>query len=354
MLPYWLLFSVTALVALAAANGRFRAGRVDFPVFWGFTYLVLVGMVGFRYRVGGDWHSYLHNLDLLRGATLLESLSYGDPAYQAVSWLFADFEAGIYLVNAACAAIFCYGLMKFCQALPRPWLALAAAVPYMIIVVAMGYTRQSVALGCWMVGLVALQRGSWIRFLGWVLLGAMFHKSAVILLPLPIILARHHRLLSTAGVLAAVALGYFSLLQDSIDELYAGYVEAAYQSEGALVRLLMSVVPAVILLLVRKRLRLAAPEMTIWRWLSLIAIGLFAALYISPSSTAVDRVALYLLPLQLFVFSYLPSVMAPRSKLPVVAAVLAYYAMVQFVWLNYAYHAIAWLPYRIYLGDGSV
>ena len=75
-----------------------------------------------------------------------------------------------------------------------------------------------------------------------------------------------------------------------------------------------------------------------------------AAYYYLPSSTAVDRVALYLLPLQLVVFAYLPEV-AGRATTPNkdwVWLVLGYYALVQFVWFNYATHAPWWIPYRFY------
>jgi hypothetical protein len=321
---------------------------------WAATFFGLVTVIGLRYRVGGDWYSYLYSLEDLRGASLQEAVSLGDPAYQFLCWLFADFTHGIYLVNTACALIFCYGLMTFCRSLPRPWLALAAAVPYLVIVVAMGYTRQSVALGCWMVGLVALQRGSWIKFVGWVLLGAMFHKSAVILLPLPVVLARKHRIFAALAILAVFALSYVALLQDSIDDLYTGYVDAEYQSEGAYVRVLMCVIPAFVLLLTWRRLRLTPSEVRLWRWLSIVTVLLLGVLLVSPSSTAVDRVALYLLPLQIFVFSHLPNLMRSDSRLPMVAMVLAYYSAVQFVWLNFASHAVVWLPYRIYFGQGTI
>jgi hypothetical protein len=351
MWPYWMLFSLAAFGAVTTVNRQAPTTRRVSVGPWVVAYLVLVLLIGLRYRVGGDWESYLYHLDDLQGASLQEAVGFGDPAYQLISWLFADWSAGIYLVNTICAVIFCYGLMTFCRSLPRPWLALAAAIPYLVIVVAMGYTRQSVALGCWMVGLVALQRGSWMKFTAWVLLGALFHKSAVILLPLPIILARRHRVLTAMAVLGIFALSYLALLQESMDDFYAGYIEAEYQSEGAYVRLLMCVVPAVILLLTWKRLRISPPEVRLWRWLATMALILLGVLFVSPSSTAVDRVALYLLPLQLFVFSHLPNLLRGGSRLAVVAAVLLYYSVVQFVWLNYASHAIVWLPYRIYLGD---
>lgn len=73
-----------------------------------------------------------------------------------------------------------------------------------------------------------------------------------------------------------------------------------------------------------------------------------------PSSTAVDRVALYMIPPQLFVFSRLPDVLGGGKKVrPWVAAIVAYYALVLFVWLTFATHAQYWLPYQFYPLVGS-
>jgi hypothetical protein len=78
---------------------------------------------------------------------------------------------------------------------------------------------------------------------------------------------------------------------------------------------------------------------------------LFGIFLVSPASTAVDRIALYMLPLQLVVFSYFPDVInreTVRDVTAPVAGVVLYYGLVQFVWLNFAAHAFAWLPYRFY------
>lgn len=347
------MFSSAALGALGT-SGQPRSPWNRSWILWYFIGASLVTVIGLRYRVGGDWYSYLHNLDSLRGADLFEALRLGDPAYQALSWLFAGTENSIYFVNSVCALIFSLGLITFCRSLPRPWLALASAIPYMVIVVAMGYTRQSVALGCWMLGLVALQRGSWLRFALWVLLGSTFHKSAVMLLPLPILLMQQRRFMTGIGVAALFALGYIGLLQDSVDALYTNYVEREYQSEGALIRLVMCVIPAIIFLCCSRWLRMSSLERRLWRWISIIALLLLAILFVVPSSTAVDRVALYLLPLQMFVFAHLPDLMKGQSRFLLVLGILLYYAVVQYVWLNYSNYAVVWVPYQLYLGANSV
>jgi hypothetical protein len=63
--------------------------------------------------------------------------------------------------------------------------------------------------------------------------------------------------------------------------------------------------------------------------------------------TAVDRLGLYLTPLQVAVFSRLPY-LARRHQPPAATArwILLGYGTALFVWLNYAVHARYWLPYR--------
>lgn len=240
--------------------------------------------------------------------------------------------------------------MRFCRALLRPWLAMAVSVPYLVIGVAMGYSRQGVALGLAMLGLVALMHRSTLRFVVWVVLGATFHKTAVLLLPIAALAASRNRLLTVAWVGMVSVAAYGLLLQDSIDTLYSGYIDAGYQSEGALIRLLMNAVPAGILLLWWKRFRFGAGEASLWLWCSIISMVLLVILFISPSSTAVDRIALYMLPLQMVVSSHLPEVFGkPRGRdQELVFGVLLYYATVLFVWLNFANHSQYWLPYRFY------
>lgn len=349
MLTYWLLFVLPAWAAIAAPTRPYPAGK-NTAVHWLMAGLLLALLIGLRHQVGGDWGTYeQHYLDML-GASLAEVLEFSDPGYYLLNWLAAQVGGGVHLVNLACGVLFSWGLVAFCRQQPRPWLALAVAVPYMVTVVAMGYSRQGVALGLAMLGLVALARGSTLRFLVWVALAATFHKSAVLLVPLAVLASAQGRVWKAIWVGVAGALLYWTLLADSVDALMTNYVEAQYQSEGAAIRIAMNTLPALLLLALRKRVQWQrADERNLWLMMALAALAAAVALVLSPSSTAVDRVALYLIPLQLYVFARLPDLLGQAARRRQwVAAVVAYYAVVLFVWLNFATHAGAWLPYQFY------
>ena len=355
MLTYWLLFVLPALVALMTETrrtGTVPAGKTATPGgVWVVVGIVLTLLIGFRYEVGGDWFNYFHYLEDVAGLPLDEVVQNSDPGYQVLNWLSMEMDGDVFGVNLLGGAIFSIGLLVFCRSLPRPWLALTVAVPYMVIVMAMGYSRQAVALGLAMLGLVALGRGGTARFVFWVMLGATFHKTAVLLLPLAALASARNRFVAIAWGVGSLGLGYWLFLQDAAEGLYKNYVEAEYQSSGALVRLAMNLVPAVILLVWRGRFRFSTGERRLWILFALVSLALFGVFLVSPASTAVDRIALYMLPLQLVVFAHLPDVLTdPKEKDvgPMVLAVVGFYGLVQFVWLNFADHAFAWVPYRFY------
>ena len=354
MLPYWLFFmplafgAVTEDVNPMIRAGVMRAAHASLP--WLAVVLALVLLIGCRFQVGGDWYNYLRMFDQVHTRDLLDLVTSFDPSYILVNRLSAAAGTDIVGVNLVCAAAFSLCLTYFCRTLPLPWLAMATAVPYLVIVVAMGYTRQGVALGFEMVGLVALSRRAFIWFVVWLVLGATFHKSAVLLLPLAATVSAQNRITVLAWVLAATALAYRVLLQADSDGLIESYLTAAYQSQGAFIRCLMNAVPAALFLLTRRRFNFAPVEQRIWTTMSLISLALFLAVLVTSASTAVDRVALYMLPIQLVIFSRLPLAFADLiDKRLVVCATLACYASVLFVWLNFADNAEAWLPYRSYL-----
>jgi hypothetical protein len=313
-------------------------------------FFLLLLMVGWRHQVGGDWGNYLPTIDAALQQSFTEAMGQnGDVAYKALTWLSAHAGAGIYGVNLVCALVFAFGLMVFCQNSPRPWLSLAVAVPYLTIVVAMGYTRQGVAIGLVMLGLVELDKGSTVKFVGWVVLAALFHKTALILIPMAIFVGRKNWV-ALAGVLLTAFLMFFFLLAEYVDNLIAGYITDQYASSGAAVRIAMNAVPAVVFLVFRKRFHLTDAQKTFWTWMSIGGLAFIGLLAVSPSSTAVDRVALYWIPLQLYVWSRWPAAMARThtAQLPWVVGVLMYSLAVQYVWLFYADHSHLWVPYQFY------
>lgn len=344
MLIYWALFAFFALGSLFA---RADGGRTRSRPFLALGAIITGLLIGFRYNVGGDWATYDYWFSYAGRVSLGRVLKFGDPAYQLLNWGVAQLGFEIWAVNLVCGGIFTWGLWRFCKDQSEPWLALAVAIPYMVIVIAMGYTRQAVALGILMAGLVSFHRNSSaLRFAIYVAAAATFHKTAVVAFPLVALASPRNRALNLLVVAATSVLLYDLFLGDAMDEFVKHYIKTGYSSQGAAIRVTMTLVAALILWLGRKKFALNETEWRLWRNFSLASLAALVLLFALPSSTAVDRMSLYIIPLQLAVLSRVP--LATGSQLGGRVAVLGYSALVEFVWLNYAQFAKAWVPYQFY------
>ena len=351
MWPYVLAFAFVAWMALVENRPWPPTGAGLRPgLTWIAAFLLLSLLIGLRHEVGGDWDSYLLYVDSMQGEGLEEIWRRSDPAYQLLCWIGANVGGGVYLVNLLCASIFSWGLLAFCRRQPRPWLALLVSMPYLVTVVAMGYTRQGVAIGLAMLAITRLDSGHMLRFVGWIALATLFHKSAIIVLPFALFAFQRSKWQTILGLITAGSLVLALPLANYADSLTAGYLDAEYQSEGALIRVIIVAVPAAVLLIYRRRFRFLAGSRTFWPMLAWGALFLLPLVWSSPATTAVDRLALYWLPLQLLVWSQAPEVFAasPRGALLWVAIVTLSSGLMLLTWLFFAEHAHAWLPYQFY------
>ena len=342
MVLFWAMFLIAAWGVLVQR----RLPPRQAAVVWWCVGGVFALMIGFRHEVGGDWLNYIPHFLNASQMDFSQAAAMADPGHYVLNMWVARAGGSIYIVNLIYGMILMWGTVIFCRRQPWPWLALLVAVPYLLIVVGMGYSRQAVALGLALIGLAALGEHRVRAFVVCIALGALFHKSALLLLPIAALAASRNRLL-TAGMVALTFLTlYWLLLSEDVDALWTNYVEYQMQSEGALIRVLMNAVPAVLLLKWGRRLEPDPQQRKLWMWIAVLA--LLCLPLVSLASTAVDRVALYLIPLQLFVFSRVPRLAGDnvRARTLLVLGVLGYYAAVQFVWLNVATHAQYWLPYQ--------
>ncbi|WP_114227905.1 MULTISPECIES: EpsG family protein [Sphingomonas] len=356
--PYLLLFAFFALGALfsepvvAAADGR-PAAEPSPPAPHHIPLMLIVGgllmavMIGLRFRVGGDWDTYTSYWDYAATASLAEMLDFGDPAYQFLNWGGQQLGLDIWSVNLVCGLLFSLGLIRFARTQPLPWLVVVVAIPYLVVVVAMGYTRQAVAIGLLLGGMASLFRGgSLLRFAVYVVLAALFHKTAVLALPLIIFSRKRNRLLTLLGGLLLFYALYAALLADNVDKLVTNYIQAEYQSSGAAIRVGLSLIPALLFLASPGRFAFDDLQRGFFRLSSWVTIALLVALVTTPSSTAVDRMALYMFPLQLAVMSRLPLAFPNIANRFVI---VCYALAIELVWLDFADFAYKWLPYRTYL-----
>ncbi|TFI59906.1 EpsG family protein [Sphingomonas parva] len=313
-------------------------------------------MVGLRYEVGGDWFNYEDIYLNVSYKRFSEALIDSDPAFSVLNWVSHWLGFDIWFVNLTCAALFVWGLVRFARRQSNPWLSILIAVPYLIIVVGMGYTRQAVAIGFILAGLSVVDRASLLRFSFYIIAAATFHKSAIVVLPIVGLAATRQRIVIVPMLAATAALVYYLFVSASVDALMQNYVEAELSSQGAAIRVGMNLPPALVYLLLQRRFGLDDQQRKLWRNFSIASIGALVILMFTDATTAVDRLSLYLIPLQMFVLSRLPDVLGGngRRNSQVAVGIIGYSALIQYVWLNFAAHSEYWLPYQVYPIGGAV
>ena len=354
MLVYWLMLlfpGAAAIFSRRDVKGRGEAARND-------TVLVLAMILFFilynvlsilRFDTGGDWYTYDILVQQIRISDYAYALSRGDDAFMTVAYASTRLGLDLYGVNFVCSALLSWGVLAMARRLPDPWVAIAAAVPYILIVIGFGYIRQGAAIGLILIAINAVVDRNYIRSLIWMLLAMLFHFGAIVVLPFVGLALVRRNPLAMAGVgLIGMVIFAYVFTSDRLYILEIGYLDNARESGGAGVRLLMNLLPSLLFLVRRNKLNLDPLERGIWSNFAWFCIVLMAALYLTPSSTAVDRVALFFSPIQIFVFGYSLQLLGVRARgAPlVIVGLLGYSALVFAVWAFFADHSQFWIPYR--------
>lgn len=340
MLAYWLMFVVPSSVVLFSK-------RRNALLFIGVGVLFIV-LIGFRFEVGGDWLSYVKHYTSMENVAFRDALEKGDPGHQFLNWLMYRWDMGVYGTNVIYAVIFVIGLMKFSRAQLYPWIAVSVAVPYLVIVVAMGYSRQGVAIGLFLWAVTYLEKGRFKTYIGLILIAALFHKTAMLLLPLGIFLYGKGKIIRILMIIPIVFGAWDLLLEKEQETLWKNYVEAQMESQGAIIRVAMNLLPSLLFFRYKKEWKQYFDDYAFWFWIALGSVG--SVFLVSFASTAVDRMALYFIPIQLVVFSRLPF-LARKQISPSLTKMLIIilYTLVLLVWLLFATHSQYWLPYQTIL-----
>jgi hypothetical protein len=348
LIVYLIFFGIYALLGFAASS-RSRWERLT-PTAFIMASLPMILFIGFRFEVGADWPVYEYLFGRVVRDDYWSSLSRGDYGFYSLMWLYKQWGWGLLAVNVTCALLFVVGLVAFARRQSNPWLAIAVAIPYLVIIVAMSATRQATAIGFLFLAINAFSDRRLTLFGFWVLCASLFHASAILMLGIVALSYTRNPFQSFLLVLALAAPAYY-LLAGNLGTYVERYSNAQIQSTGAAVRVAMNLIPALLYLTLRNRFGEQSHERAFWRNLAIIALLCVPLLFILPSSTAVDRIALYAMPLQIYVLGNLPAVAVADTGVArqYKAAIILYSALVLFGFMNFGAHAEYWLPYRTYL-----
>lgn len=348
MFFYWLMVLVPALLAFAQPARR-RKGLDQFMLA---ALLVVLFVILALRETGGDYETYANLFNILSDDSLDTVVTRVEPIYGLLNWLSAQFGTEIYGVNAVCALVFLYCLHRAASKERSPFFFIALAIPYFVIVVGMGYTRQGVAAALLLLSMVYLRERRPVLACAAIIIGSGFHYSVFAALVLPIFVSmRSHKGALVMLLRAALAAGFAYLsiyfFNDQVDAYTANYIESDhYESGGAFLRSSVTAAAGVAWLVFARNYKLLYEDYSLWRPFALVALACVPLSLVA--STPVDRIGLYLIPFQLVAFARLPTVFhSGKSFMAAKMVILSAYLLYFFVWLHLGAYSVAlWVPYR--------
>lgn len=341
MLPYMVVVVGVGLAAI------FLQRRFVTPI-WVLAFVLLVVFVGLRHHVGMDWNNYLVMIYRASSGSLLDAREFSEPSYAFLLWVFGRLGVGIYGPNLVVAIILLTGVFRYARSTPSPWIALLAALSFLVVVTGMSANRQAAAIGVLLWAMADWERQSvpWRVF--FVCLAATFHASAIIFLLLIVADLKISRVARIAGVavFAMAALYYLTLTDkfDYYDQLYGSGQGELTQSSGAIFHVLINGGPALVYFVMRRYRGILLPN-DAHRHMAMAAVVLIPLALVM--SAASGRASLYLFPVSMYVFAAFPLVLrGAGTRLAYAAGCAAFFAFFLAFWLLESNTGFSYLPYQ--------
>jgi len=343
MTPYFIFFSIFAFLSLKPFNFDAKLSRF----IWFSIILIGTLFIGLRHEVGGDWINYLENLRVINEAPTDMWLKFTkfDIGYQLLAFTGSRFGLGIYGANLLSGLIVMSCLSYFARRQPYPWISMMTAVPFFIIAVNMGTIRQGLAVSISLIALTQIDKSK-LKYFFIIFIAFFFHKSAIVMLGLLLVRNINFYTILFFIVFLFVFLKFLITI-DAFETLLSSYlIDPDYHSDGALIRLGVSLVPTIAMFLFYKDLNKNFPDTWVYLWFGIATIIL---ILLTPNfSTMADRLAYYTIPIQ---FAIWPRIIAVQKnqliKEYIAISIILAYLLILIVWLNFANHAFAWIPYDI-------
>lgn len=315
----------------------------------------LLLFIGTRYETGCDYGTYeARFINLYRDTDYTVYLLREEPGFHVLNRLVHDLGLDFMWLNIFAAFIFLSGLIRFARISPSPLLLLALLFPVIMVQLGMSGIRQAIALSFLLHALNCFIQGQRIQTGIWILIGAQFHQSAYLFLPLAMMAGTNFSWKIAIASLAFVSPAAFLFLGERTEVYIDRYVDQIYgenSSGGALLRYGLALAPCLMFEYYSKGVRRLMPKLyPLLRTFSILTIAIAPLAIIS--TVALHRVTFYVLPVTLLIF--VCTVMAmprvntlSRRWLPVPAIALTIYLV---TWFSSSQHAaVCYVPYESFL-----
>lgn len=296
---------------------KYAIGRNPSQIQFGYwcTLIFLFMFSAFRFEVGCDWTGYL-NQYYFYGSVPLTALPYQtEPLWVSLFSLQTLWGLDYPWINIASSLIFFVGAHMMARRQPNPLAFLVLLFPVLIINMPMSGIRQGAAIGIMFIAFTAFVDRTLIRFVVWVVVAAAFHSSAMIFMLLaPLVTGKYSRVRLLLSVILAVPGAFFLSGSEQVGVAAARYFSTGVDAAGAIFRVGVLALSALYFLwFLRRKWKAAFPQD--FKLVMIGALMMVGTLLLIPvSSVVADRLAYYLIPIQVLILARIPYFQWQRNK----------------------------------------
>lgn len=344
--------AIYSFLVLLGAYVRQENARVWIVI----IFIFLLWFMGYRYYVGCDFTGYLYRFEISPLYTSwYEMVSSPEPGFTLLITSVRALDLDYVWLNITASFIILFGFSRFLRAFDFPIMILAILFPIIIIQLSMSGIRQAIAVSMLMASSAAFMRGKKIPTALWILVGSTFHISVIIFLPIALLAGRKISSLRLAASVFLLAPAALALAGDRFDTYQDRYIDQIYgevSSGGALIRYGMVLLPSLLFLKYRNKLKLFFPnQYEILKLFTLISFAMAPLAVIS--SLVLHRMNYYVMPFSIVMLVYFSVILGRTSRDQRMAIRLlpaVFYGGYMIFWLMLSRHADwCYLPYRNYL-----
>ena len=352
MLPYHLIF----LLSFISIFNQIKFSKNIKSFFYLIIIFLLSIFVGLRHEVGGDWINYQLSYSYITKQNFYEfitsPLNYNEFGYKLIILLSNTLSNKYFfhISNYISALIFVFFFINFLKHFTYKSLIFFFSIPYLIIVVSMGYTRQSIAVGFLLLGLLYINKDKDIKFIFIILLGSMFHKTILFGLSFLIIKHLNFKKYNIYLILLLIFFILVPLYTSTFIELASNFLsEKKIQTSGAKIRLFINLLIAIVYFYIRKDWNNNFYNKRIMDYsMFLMVIFFFITFFLEgPIISGLDRISVYLFPFNLIVISnFMTRVKSNNQKLFFSFIIILFSYLFFLIWAYYGSYSHFWFPYQ--------
>lgn len=356
MSAYFLIFTIASFLSILNFH-NFNYSKKFENIFRYFFIILLISFMGFKYYVGGDWGTYNNYYNSILDYKINFYNFSNDLLFYFLNYFIKKINLGFYLINIFSALIGILGIHLLARINNNNyWLFFLLLLPYFIFVIMMGYTRQSISIGLFFIGLSFLLKDlnqkNILIYVILIIIAFFFHKTVVILILAPIFLI--NRNFFTFSFISLCTFFFiffliFIILNDRVLDRFEYFFQNQYSSIGGFIRSFVIFFLCLCYFSFFSLFSSSYYNKKIIYFFSLFCFFISIFIIIIPSTVIIDRILLYFY----FLIPVYVSILYENCKNSKNRKIIFYFTiflgyLVIFVWFNFAENANSWVPYKIY------